>query len=83
MDSTDVMFGIILLGFVLSGITARAEYQGLKRGRKPSEKSRALTVTPTGLSGGLEDTRATKPQSGPSRPRLNLNGSRRFQIGPT
>jgi hypothetical protein len=83
MDSTDVMFGIILLGFVLSGMTARAEYQGLKRGRKPSEKSGALIVTPSGLLGGLEDTRATKPQWEPSRPRLNRNGSRRFQIGPT
>jgi len=44
MDSSDVMFGIILLGFVLSGITARAEYLGLKRGRKSSEKSRPLAV---------------------------------------
>jgi hypothetical protein len=42
MDSTDVMFGIILLGFVLSGMTARAEYLGLKRERKPLEKSRPL-----------------------------------------
>jgi hypothetical protein len=50
MDSTDVMFGIILLGFVLSGMTARAEYLGLKRGRKPSEKNRPLAVAPPGLS---------------------------------
>jgi hypothetical protein len=44
MNSADVMFGNILLGFVLSGMTARAEYLGLKRGRKPSEKSRPLAV---------------------------------------
>ena len=75
MNSTDVMFGIILLGFVLSGMTARAEYLGLKRGRKPSEKNRPLVVAPPGLSPGLEDTGTTKPQSEPGRPRLNLSGS--------
>ena len=71
MDSTDVMFGIILVGFVLSGMTARAEYLGLKRGRKASEKSRPLAVAPP----CLEDTRSTKPQSELGRPRLNLSGS--------
>jgi hypothetical protein len=44
MDSTDVMFGIVLLGFVLSGMTARAEYLGLRRGRKPLEKSHPIAV---------------------------------------
>src|SRR5271156_5450390 len=74
MDSSDVMFGIILLGFVLSGMTARAKYLELKRGRKPLEKSRPLAVTPQCLSPGLEDTQSTKPQSEPGRPRLNLSG---------
>ena len=73
MDSTDVMFGIILLGFVLSGMTARAEYLGLRRGRKPLEKSRPLAVARPCRSPGLEDTRSTNPQSKPSRPRLNLS----------
>lgn len=75
MDSGDVMFGIILLGFVLAGMTARAEYLGLKRGRKLIEKSRPLAVTPPCLAPGLEDTQSTKPQSEPGRPGLNLSGS--------
>jgi hypothetical protein len=74
MDSSDVMFGIILLGFVLSGMTARAKYLELKLGRKLSEKSRPPAVAPPCLSPGLEDTRAIKPQSEPGRPRLNLSG---------
>ena len=64
MDSSDVMFGIILLGFVLSGMTARAEYLGLRRGRKPSEKSRPLAVAPPCLSPGLEHTRSHKASIG-------------------
>ena len=44
MDSSDVMFGIIVLGFVLSGMTARAKYRELKRGRKPSEKAALLPL---------------------------------------
>jgi hypothetical protein len=76
MDSSDVMFGIILLAFVLSGMTARAEYLGLERGRKPSEKSRPPAVAPLCPSPGLEETRATKPQSEAGRPRLNLSVSR-------
>src|SRR5277367_109322 len=75
MDSTDLMFGIILLGFVLSGMTARAEYLGLRRGRKPLAKSRPLAVARPCRSPDLEDTRSTKPQSEPCRPRLNLSGS--------
>ncbi len=60
MDSSDVMFGIILLGFVLSGMTARAEYLGLKRGRKLSEKSRPLAVAPPCRR---QDLRIHEPQS--------------------
>ena len=75
MDSSDVMFGIILLGFVFSGMTARAKYRELKRGRKLSEKSRPLAVTPPCRLPGLEDTQSTKPQSEPGGPRLNLSGS--------
>jgi hypothetical protein len=75
MDSSDVMFGIILLGFVLSAMTARAAYLGLRRGRKPLEKSRPLAVARPCRSPGHEDTRAIKPQSEPGRPPLNLSGS--------
>jgi hypothetical protein len=75
MDSSDVMFGIIFLGFVLSGMTARAKYLELKLGRRLSEKSGSPAVAPPRLSPGLEDTRATKPQSETGRPRLPLSGS--------
>jgi|SRR5208282_3885895 len=51
MDSGDVMFGIILLGFVLCGLTVRAEYWGLRRARAPEKK-----VIPLSASRRLEES---------------------------
>ena len=82
MDSSDVMFGIILLGFVLSGMTARAKYLELKLARKLSEKSRPPAVAPPCVSPGFEDTRATKSQSEPGRPRFNRSAGPALHTAP-
>ena len=74
MDSSDAMFGIILLGFVLSGMTARAEYLRLKRGRKPSEKSRPLAVTPPCLSPRQDRVRRRSLGRRPCATRFPDNG---------